>query len=335
MDGKYKIFDYCWHIPHQWDMIRALHNDCDFFYGLNVFTGWDTSRRPLPPEISFVTHYEPGLYDAAILHIDQGVVIPNCQKTMIYEHFNSIITDIPKIVLNHGTPVLPEYFSEIGLSLSQEETEKRCVDAVKKLVGGNMMVVNSHASATGREWGFGHPIVHAMDPDEWYDLPKEPRVFTALSPYGYDVYYNRNCMISLADILKDEYGHRLHYAKRNVNTGSTTEAYKRYLGKSLLYVDTSVRTPMNRARTEAFLSGCCVIQVEGAHDLERWAKDGENIILVPDNPRKIAKVIADLLHDGYQTAIQTGRKGKEMAMKEFNPERYRQDWLQLLQTVIK
>jgi glycosyltransferase involved in cell wall biosynthesis len=121
----------------------------------------------------------------------------------------------------------------------------------------------------------------------------------------------------------------------NVDTGSSYELYRQYLGKSLLYIDTSFRTPMNRARTEAFLSGCCVIQVEGAHDLERWAKDGENIILVPDEPQRIAEVVAELLHSGYQNAIQIGQKGKIMATREFNPERYRKDWLDLLRNLTK
>ena len=335
MDGKYRIFDYCWHIPHQWDMTRALRNDCDFFYGLNIHSDWDTSKRPLPAEINFVSHYEPGKYDIAILHVDQRVIDPGSHKRMVYEQFNSIITDIPKIVVNHGSPVFPEYYSAIGLSLSQAQTEKMCIDAVRELIGDNVMVVNSHTAASEKEWGFGIPVVHGMNPDEWHDLPKEPRAFTALSPAGFDRYYNRECMLAVSDELEDQNGCLLQYARLNVDAGNTPESYKQYLGRSLLYVDTSFRTPMNRARTEAFLSGCCVIQVEGAHDLERWAKDGENIILVPDDPKTIAKAISELLHEGYQRAIQTGQKGKEMAIREFNPERYRKDWLRLIRDVIK
>ena len=195
------------------------------------------------------------------------------------------------------------------------------------------MVVNSHAAASEKEWGFGIPIIHGMDTGEWYDLPKEPRAFTALCPLGSEKYYNRKRMSEVSDILDDQYGYLLQYARMNVDTGNSFESYRQYLGRSLLYVDTSFRTPMNRARTEAFLSGCCVIQVEGAHDLKRWAKDGENIILVPNDPQKIADIIAKLLHSGYQKAIQIGQKGKEMAIREFNPERYRRDWLTLLQNV--
>jgi len=330
MNKRYKIFDYCWHIPYQWDMIRALDDDCEFYYGLNVYTHWDITKRPLPPKIYFVIHYETGTFDVAVLHIDQTMVDINSQKRMVFDHFNRIITDTPKIVVNHGAPIYPEYYAMTELSISPEESEKRCKEAIRKLVGANVMVVNSHKASSADEWGFGVPIVHGMDADEWYDLPKEPRVFTALPPSGLDAYYNRKRMIEVSDILYDQYGYLLHYEELNVNVGHTPESYKNYLGKSLLYVDTSFRTPINCARTEAFLSGCCVIQVEGAHDLERWAKNGENIILVPDDPEKIAGVIADLLQNGYQKAIQIGQKGKEMAMREFNRERYRKDWLNLL-----
>ena len=333
MNKKYKIFDYCWHIPHQWDMVRALGDDCEFTYCLNVFAHWDLSKRTLPPEINFVTHYEPWFYDVALLHIDQEMVVPNSQKRMVYEHFNSVITDIPKIVINHGAPVNPEYYALTEPTLSIKESEKRCVETIRKLVGDNVMVVNSHQAASDGEWGFGVPIVHGIYANEWYDLPKEPRVFTALPPFGLDMYYNRKCIGKVSEMLYDLYGYLLHYAQLNLDVGNTPESYKRYLGKSLLYLDTSFRTPMNRARTEAFLSGCCVIQVEGAHDLERWAIDGRNIILVPNEPQKIAEVIADLLHGGYQKAIQIGQKGKEMAIREFNPERYKRDWIELLRKV--
>ena len=115
-----------------------------------------------------------------LLHMDQDIITPNTQKKMIYEHFNCIITDISKTVINHGSPVYPEFYSATGLSLSDEEAEKRCIDTVRETVGENVMVVNSHTATSEREWGFGVPIVHGMDAREWLDLPKEPRMFTAL-----------------------------------------------------------------------------------------------------------------------------------------------------------
>lgn len=331
MKRKLRIFDYCWHIAHQWDMVQALKDDCEFFYCLNVKRQWDVSIRPLPPEIHFVTHYTPGAYDVAILHIDQQVIETMHQKRMVYEQFNRCITDIPRIVINHGSPVNPEYVGTLFPQATEEWMQQYCIAEVKKILGGNTMVVNSHAAASAAEWGFGYPIVHGMSPDEWLDLPKEPRVFTALSPGGLSAYYNRECMVKMSDILYDKYGYVLCYAHLNVDVDQTPEAYKTFLGSSLLYVDTSYRTPMNRSRTEAMLSGCCVVQVAGAHDLDLWAQDGKNIVIVPDDPERIASVIASLLSSRYAEALEIGRCGKAMARLRFSRERYRLDWLHLFQ----
>lgn len=335
INKKLKIFDYCYHIPHQWDMVNALKDDCEFYYCLNVKQHWDFSKRPLPDCIKFITHYEEGVYDLAILHVDQQTILFDQPKYLVYNHFNKTIKDIPKVVINHGSPVFPELFWESDCRLSEEETQKKCIDLIKKLIGNNYMVVNSYDSASSKEWGFGIPIIHGMDPLEWLDLPKEPRVFTAIPPHGFDTYYNRAIMRQVVDILYENYNYIIHYAGVNVDTSQSWQSYKEYLGRSLLYLDTSFRTPMNRARTEAFLSGCCVIQVEGAHDLDRWADQNENIIIVPNNPETIAHTIVEFLENRYQDAISLGKKGKEMAIREFSRSRYREDWLELINTILK
>jgi len=335
MNKKIRIFDYCWHIPHQWDLIQALKNDCDFYYCLNTKRDWDITQRPIPENLQFVTHYNSHTYDLAILHIDQQMIAFDHQKFLIYNQFNNIISDIPKIVINHGTPVFPERFRELGYKLSEKEMQTHIINVIKHLIGKNTMVVNSYTAASKKEWGFGIPVVHGMNPSEWLDLKKEPRVFTAVSPIGFNVYYNRRCMMQVADLLYKKHGYILHYAKINADTDSSPQAYKEYLGKSLIYLDPSYRTPMNRARTEAFLSGCCVIQVEGAHDLDRWAKPGENIVIVPNNPEKIVEKIKYLLENNFQKAIEIGQNGKKMAIEMFNRARYRSDWLNLIKGVLK
>ena len=333
MKRKIKIFDYCWHIPYQWDMIQALRDDCEFYYCPNTKTGWDTSIRPIPQELNFVTCYEPGQYDVAILHIDQQSIDPKNIKNRIYEQFNSVISDIPKIVINHGLPVNDNYFRALGLQLSEGEMQERCIGMIREMVGNNTMVVNSITASSEKGWGFGVPIIQGMNPSEWYDLPKEPRAFTALYSMEFDM-YDREFMTEVSDVLYDRYGYVLFYSGINIEVGNTPESYKQYLGKSLLYVDTSYRIPMNHARTEALLSGCCVIQIEGAHDLEYWAKPDENIVTVPENPEEIARVIANFLHEGYQQAIAIGKKGREVAMRQFNYECYRNDWMELFEQTI-
>jgi len=331
---KLKIFDYLWHIPHQFDMMYALRNDCDFYFSLDIKTQWDVGKRPLPPNLKFVANYEPGVYDLALFHIDQQVISPKDRKRTIYNDFNRNVNGIPKIVINHGSPVLTEWFKNNAYDYDDDQIKEICKKEVKALIGNSTMVVNSYAAASENEWGFGYPVVHGMNADDWYDLPKEPRVFTAISPGGFDNYYNRDCLNKVAEILSLKYGYILNHARVNIDSGSSPEYYKKYLGSSLIYLDPSFRTPMNRARTEAFLSGCCVIQVEGAHDIERWGINGENIVLVPNDPARISATIVDFIENKYQQAIEIGKQGKEMAKLEFNPGRYRRDWLNIFDRVM-
>lgn len=70
--------------------------------------------RPLPEGVKFVPYYQPGRYDLAVLHLDQQCVDPNIGKGTLYRHLNKVIQDIPKVVINHGTPFWPERWEAAG-----------------------------------------------------------------------------------------------------------------------------------------------------------------------------------------------------------------------------
>ncbi len=334
---KLKIACTTWHVMHAWDLFNALSDIADFYLIDNMWRSWRKKEflaaRPIPENAHFVPYYEESEYDFAILNIDQQCINEKIGKSVVYREFNERIKDIPKIVINHGAPVYPEFL--MTPDMTKQDAENECKKIVKKMVGDNIMVVNSYQSATEKEWGWGCPIWHGLNPDEWLDLSKEPRAFTALSPSGCEEYYNRDCLNEVIRKLKQNYGYNLYWAKMNIKTDGSVEDYKTFLGRSLLYVDVSFRTPMNRARTEAMLSGCCVVQVKGAHDLDRFAKDKENIILVDNNPEQIANVIASMIENKYHEAIKIGQAGKEMTKKIFNRKRYRQDWIDLITNQLK
>ena len=331
---KLKIVATVWHVMHAWDLYNALKDVADFYLIDNFWRSWRKkdflAARTIPENVHFVPFYEAGVYDFAILNIDQQCVNTKLGKSIVYQELNKQIQDIPKVVINHGSPVYPEFLMSTGMT--KLDAEKECIKIIKELIGDNLMVVNSYESATEKEWGWGYPIHHGLDSNEWFDLSKEPRVFTALSPGGIDDYYNRDCMNEVIRKFRQNYGYELYWAKMNVKTDGSVEDYKNFLGRSLIYLDTSIRTPMNRARTEAMLSGCCVVQVKGAHDLDRFVKDKENMILVNNEPEQIADVLVDLIENRYYEAIKIGQAGKETAKKMFNRKRYRQDWLIFLDT---
>jgi len=318
---------------HFWDLFNALKNDCEFYLAYNSNKIWYTSARPVPKNAHFVPYYEEGKYDFAILDVDQQLVNPDIGKRKIYLDLEEVIQDIPKVVINHGSPVYPEY-CKIDESITYEQAEDFVRQEIKRIVKDNPMVVNSYVSATEKEWGWGYPIIHGMNPKDWKDLPKEPRIFTALSPGGCDEYYNREVMNEVSHILNEKYGYTLWWAKVNVDTGHKFYDYRNYLGRSLIYLDASIRTPMNRARTEAMFSGCCVVQVEGAHDLERFVIPGKNMILVPNDASKTVDILYDLIENHYDDCVKIGQEGKKTAMEKFNYKRYREDWLSFIHNVL-
>ena len=290
---------------------------CEFSLLINSQRSWAFNARPLPENVKFVPFYEPGKYDLAILHVDQQCVNPKISKGNLYRDLNKLIQDIPKIVINHGSPVWPEWY----------ENEKIILE-MKKLIGNNTMVVNSFRAA--EEWQGGIPICHGLDPDEWLDLPKEARIVTAVSPAGLDTYYNRELFRQTQEILRENGFYVIEFRKDIVF--EDFEGYREYLGKSLIYFDYSLETPLNRARTEAMLSGCCVVSVAG-HDTERFMTDGENAFLVKNNPKHAAKVLMELIMD-YELCVKVGQAGKETAKRYFSKERYQKEWMDLINKTI-
>lgn len=337
-DGKkHKVFCTTWHVMHWWDLFNAMIDDWDVYLVHNNHRSWRgeafLNARPIPENVTFVPYYEEKKYDFAILNLDQQCANPVLGKTVLMKELEERIQDIPKVFINHATPVYPEYCQRN--EETAEDSEKKVKRAIKDIVKDNPMVVNSYRSK--ERWGNdfdSYPIWHGMNPDEWYDLPKEPRVFTALSPAGCDEYYNRFTMEKVASLLQERYGHILWWAKKNIDTHLSPEKYKDFLGRSLIYLDVSHDTPMNRARTEAMLSGCCVVQVNGAHDLEKFAEPNKNMILIENNASIIVDKVNELLETKYDMCIQIGQAGKKTAIEKFNRDRYRQDWLRFINNVL-
>lgn len=330
--NKLRIFGVVNHCGNQYELLKlAKRGNHKFSYLLNNVRRWtEYSARPEPStiyssdEFEWVTHYEKGKYDVAILHVDQQHADPNIGKGQLYRAMNEVIQDIPKIVINHGTPMWDEFYTEdvvVNGGTIHTPRGERQIDGIKKLVGDNFMVVNSYDSV--ERWGWGYPLIHGMDKDEWYDLPKEPRVTISLSPGGLDKYYNRQLLSAIKGEVKSKTG--LEIAHITVNFEARDwEDYKRFLGSSLIYINPTLDSPMPRSRTEAMLSGCCILTSKH-HNADEFIEHGVNGFIVPDNPLSYADAIHNLLNYCYEDCIKIGQKGKETAQKVFNVETYLDD----------
>lgn len=302
-----------WHVAHQYELAK-LFKQYDLM--LNHYRQWGERSRPMPENMKMVYEYHPGDYDLAILHVDQQCIDPANNKGKLFREMKELFKDIPVVIINHMTP-----FDD---KLETHEV----ISGMKALVGNIPMVTNSKQAAA--QWGWGHPIIHGMSPDEWLDLPKEPRAVTSLSPDGMRKAYRRELIDTTQHMLREE-GLDLTWIQVDVKCKSFDD-YRKYLGESLVYFHGAWQSPMPRARTEAMLSGCCIVTTRH-HDIDGYITNGENGFIVPDNPASAAKLIKHLITDGYKEAVEIGQRGKRLAQLVFNHERWKQDWASFLQEV--
>jgi glycosyltransferase involved in cell wall biosynthesis len=323
MKRTFRILDVPWHLGHQYEMTKFPF--AKFSFLKNFKRQYNTSVRNdfvLDNKCEWVVDYEKGKYDVAILHLDQQCFeegIWDRGKGRVYRDLDEVIQDIPKIVIMHGTPYYPEAYPDPNVLIAK----------AKVALGNNTVVVNSHTAA--KQWGFGKTIIHGLDPKEWWDLPKEPRVVTMISPAGLSEYYDRTFLNATKEALEDE-GIQLCHITVDWSAKNWDE-YRDFLGRSLVYFNPTRESPMPRARTEAMMSGCCVITTPH-QDAANFIKHGENGFLCKRNPQDVVKQVL-WCFDNYYKTVEIGQAGKQTAMKLFNQERYQEDWYRLLCEVVK
>lgn len=337
MNKPIRVFSLPWHIAHQYELLK-LSPEVEFTYLINYARKWGEQARPMPEHLKWTTCYEPGKYDLAILHVDQQCLSPKLSvgKAGVFRQIRSQIKDIPIIVINHGTPVYPEAFMQLaeqaGFKATEQGAEEWARIEMKRLLEGvSEMVVNSHQAQ--EMWGWGKAIIHGLDPSEWWNSVKEPRITTFISAAGIgQKYYGRRLFQRTREALLEKYGIELVWIGQDKYCGSFDE-YRDFLGKSLIYFNPTFGSPMPRTRTEAMMSGSCIVTTKH-HDADKFIEDGVNGFLVKDNPEHCAKVLADLTFD-YKKAYAVGQQGRKDAIKLFNVERFKAEWLELIKSVIK
>lgn len=343
---KVKIFNYPWHIAHQYELLRIPNTQFTWLtQHRRGYSGFP--RGDFFEELggTYAPHYDEGKYDFALLHLDQQCFeegIMDRGKGSLFVQVDSVIKDIPKVCLMHGTPFYPESFpcditeenykengftkDQIGMS---SELIKKYHETVKDF---DALIFNSHTAQ--KQWGMENDerattIWHGMDKDEWFDLPKEPRVVTMISPAGLDKYYDRNFLRGVKELLAERDIEHCHITV-DATFKSWTE-YRNFLGRSLLYFNPTKESCMPRARAEAMLSGCCVLTTPH-QDADMFIESGENGIIVPRNPKFVADLIESLIYD-YKKAIKIGQKGKETALKEFTLDKFHKEWGKVIKQV--
>lgn len=327
---KYKVFGLPWHTGHQAELAKmSFIGQYDLL--INPYRVWGSASRPVPENVRFVPYYERGKYDFAILHVDQQSIYDpdkgdRIHKGRLYMDLNSVIDDIPKIVINHMTPFHDSYENAY------------VVDFIKKMVGKNYMIVNSYEAA--KQWGWGHVVIHGLNKDDFWDLPKEARCVVSLSPAGMEKAYRRIFLHSVMRELKEM--EVPFFWIMNDKKCKSFDEYRDFLGRSLVYFNPTWQSPRPRSRTEAMLSGCCIVTTP-YQDASTFIKDGVNGFLtskeeitdprVIDNPTVTARLIKRLVLEEPELAMRIGQEGKKTAIELFNFEKFEEQWINVLKEV--
>lgn len=322
--SRLKIFSTPWHIGAQRELIKAI--DADWYYIINHTRKWADSIRPQPDNLHWVTEFDPKLYDLVILHQDQQMAVGDLGKSKLFFQLEKVTRGkgVPRIVQNHGTPTYPEKFTP-------EQLKKFFTKIAKRF---DRVVVNSHQAFKEWELPNSRTIIHGMRQDEWFDLPKEPRIVTFISPAGIgDKYYNRKLLNATRDILKEDYGIQHIWMCQDTPSFDNWEHYKTFLGESLIYFNPTYGSPMPRTRGEAMHSGCCIVTTK-YHDADTFIRHNENGFIVPNNPESCARLLSDLLLNRYKDCVEIGQEGKRTAKKLFNRERLKKDWMTMINEIL-
>lgn len=204
----------------------------------------------------------------------------------------------------------------------------------KKILGDNYAVFNSHTAR--KQWGFDgdekrRTIIHGLNPNEWWDLPKEPRVVTMISPAGLPKYYDRTFLAAVKEDLQERDIYHCHITVDAMF--KNFDEYRNFLGRSLIYFNPTKESPMPRSRTEAMLSGNCVVTTPH-QDADTFIRNGENGFIVRRNIKEACDLIEALIYD-YSLAKKIGEAGRKTAIELFSEERYLQEWSDFIQKILK
>lgn len=306
-----RILDYAWHQPHSYRLMQALH-DCEFYFLKVGPRTWRDGLRPKPPNFKgFVKTYELGKYDLALLHLDQW-----CDRYALrgypYRAVNGLIKDIPKVLIMHGTP-------------DGEENRQR----ILKMIGDdNYMVCNSQQAY--EEWNLGpersRAIIHGYNVDEFYsEKTRRTQAITVCS--GGDISREYHGIPLLERMKRDVPALTWIGERGDIPFFNNYERYRNYLASALIYFHPGQRSPMPGARTEAMLSGCCIVSTDN-QDTRDYIEHGVTGFLSNDYA-ELRDVLRLLLAEPRK-AYDVGKRGREAAREVFTLSHLRQQWLSLL-----
>lgn len=312
-----RVLDYPWHQAHLYRLATCL--PASFALAEVRRPVWNLAQRPIPSNVSFVpANPSLSLYDLALLHLDQWCDRLNL-RALPFRLMKQRTENLPQVVIMHSTP--------------DGEANRL---AILRLVGDLPVVCNSRQAAMEWDGGedrvdrYGLPqfraIIHGYA-EEFFNHPLSQRAGAITVCNGGELSREYHGL-ALVERLKRDVPLLWYGPNGDRAWKSDYRAYRELLASSLIYFSPTRRAPMPGARTEAMLSGCCVVTVPG-NDAEDFIHSWVNGVIVRTYAE--ARDALRTLLAQPELAYAIGQQGREDALKIFDAKRYQEDWLSLWQ----
>ena len=348
---RLRILTYRWHAPHQYELYKLPH---DFTLATGLGDGmtdvWQYDQRPLRPNARMlpIAQIDPRDYDAAILHFDENVFAARLGNTIIplqwglsFRHFLENFPNLPKAAICHGTA---PFEGQYGLDPKRKHAF-RLHDAERKelvqalALAGARVICNSHEALS--EWGFvdARVIWHGFDPQEFPECTRQ-RDILALAPDMRRPHYrgaweHQRVVELLTPGLGVETaehpGACIEARDTNPFAVRNFRSYVDRIRQFSVYLNTTLRSPMPRARGEAMMTGVIPVCLRN-HDIDRFVENGVDGFYA-DTPEELAAFLNDLFRDRGRI-LEMSRAARRKAMDVFNHDRYLAAWTNLLDEIV-
>jgi glycosyltransferase involved in cell wall biosynthesis len=347
---RYRILTHRWHVPHQREIYK-LPFDFTLLTGTGTgFTNdWGYDQRPLRPNVRLVPaeSVDPSAFDLAIVHFDENVLCPDLSNGVLGaewgDTFRWFIENIklPMVAVCHGTvPFVGQYAANAD-AIRQFELYQSEADNLRNALADVNVVVNSYQAAD--EWYFrrSRVIWHGLDPQEFNEGTHELDIIHHGIDQHRPHYRGAHALRQALKILEAE-GLKISSHKHE-STAPVPRSDPRFsdfafkdwvdhLGRHKVYLNTTLRSPMPRSRTEAMLCGVIPVSLDN-HDVSRFIQNGVNGFC-SSSIEELAEFCKTVCRD-EQMRKKMSEAARATAMDLFNHDRFLTEWVNLVEETIK
>ena len=346
---RYRILTHRWHVPHQHEIYKLPF---DFTLltgtGTGITNNWGYEQRPLRPNARLVPaeSVDQSAFDMAIVHFDENVLCPDLSNGRMAaewsDTFRWFIENIklPMVAICHGTiPFVGQYAANAG-EIRQFELYQADADNLRNALADVNVVVNSHQAAD--EWRFrrSRVIWHGLDPQEFNEGTHERDVIHHGTDPERPHYRGAHALQRALTILEAEglnmssHTHERKVPVTRFDPRFSDFVFKNWidhLGRHKVYLNTTLRSPMPRSRTEAMLCGVIPVSLDN-HDVSRFIQNGVNGFY-SSSVEELAEFCKTVCRD-EQMRTKMSEAARETARDVFNHDRFLTEWVNLVEDTI-